>query len=85
MSRHTIAVGEREGTVTLDTNAGYTGVGVHDVCNGCVDWHRVSALWSVLVCRACGMRVWYPAAIDRDELDKEFFYKLLIEYFRGGQ
>ena len=80
--RHTISVGDKEGTVTLDTNAGYSGVGNHDVCGGCVDWRHVSALWSVLRCRKCGMRVWFPAAINRETLDKDLFYTMLIEYFK---
>jgi len=39
-------------------------IGVHDVCNGFVDWKIISASHKAVLCRACGMRVVVPGNVE---------------------
>lgn len=56
--------------------------GVHVLCNGFVNWRRVSEEWNVLKCRNCGLRVYFPATIDLQVYDRATLWEKLEAYFQ---
>lgn len=56
-------------------------LGVHELCHGYVNMHRISPTWNALWCRGCGLRKIFPATIDLDVYDRKTIWEHLIAYF----
>jgi len=53
---------DRRGAPPLSDETSLGG-GVHAICGGCIDYRRTTNTHSVLLCRACGLRLVIPADV----------------------